>query len=76
MTFIGLMVTSGIILGSRVTEYRRLSVGVGWIAMLLVVVGIFLLASFFLRPWRSMHRFATHGRPSWRRDLWDDQLDG
>jgi hypothetical protein len=75
LTFIGLAVTSAVILGSRVTEYRTVSFGVAGIAMLFVVVGYFLLVSFLLRHWRSRQKLSASSRPCRSWDLWDDLPD-
>jgi hypothetical protein len=76
LAFIGLAVISGLILGSRVTEYKTISSGVVGIAMLFLVTGNFLLMSFLLRHWRSTRKPSASGRLGWSQDLWDDQLDG
>jgi hypothetical protein len=72
----GLAVTSAVILGDRVTEYKRISFGVAALGMLFVVAGYFLLGSFLLRHWRSTRKVAASSRPRRSWDLWDDQLDG
>ena len=76
LAFMGVVVTFAVLLGARVTEYQTISFGVAGIAMLFVAVGIYLLASFQLREWRSLQKSSDpcHARRS--RDLWDDQLDG
>ena len=76
LAFMGFLVTSAVILGPRITEYRTLSFGVAGIAMIFVVVGVFLLVSFDLRRWRSMQKLSAPGRSHGSRGLWDDQLDG
>jgi len=76
LAFIVLAVTAGVILGSRVTEFRTLSFGVAGIAMLFVMAGNVLLASFLWRHWRSQRKPSTSGSAQWSRDVWDDQLDG
>jgi hypothetical protein len=76
LVFMSLAVSSGIILGSRVTEFRTLSFGVAGIALLFVLSGNVLLASFLLRRWRSQRKPATWGGARWSRDVWDDHLDG
>jgi hypothetical protein len=75
LAFIGLAGAFAAILGSRVTEYRSISFGVAGIAMLLLVAGISLLVTFFLRHWRSMSKPTAPGHPRQALDLWDDQLD-
>jgi hypothetical protein len=73
--FIVLAVTTSVALGAKLLEHELINFSVAWIALILVVVGVFLLMAFlFHLAWRPLQPFA--GKTSQSGDLWDEQLDG
>jgi hypothetical protein len=75
VAFMVLAVTTGVILGSRMTEYPTSSLGIAVIAMLFLVVGNGILTTFLLRHWRSMQKPSRPGCYRRSSDLWDAQID-
>jgi hypothetical protein len=74
--FLLLAVTTSIILGSRTTEYPTISSGIALVAMLLLVVGTWILTAYLLRNRRSTHKPSPPGYDRRSSDLWDTQIDG
>jgi hypothetical protein len=75
LAFIVFAITYSVEFGTKSLEYELLNSAVGFTAMVLIVVGVFLLiACLFHLASRSLQPFSGETSPSG--DLWDEQLDG
>jgi len=76
LAFIGLAVSIGATLGSRLPVHGIIPYGMTGIAMIFLLTGFFLLASFFFRRvvLRSTRGFS--GKTDRYDGVWDEQLDG
>jgi len=71
-----LVVILSVTLGPRVLDHKIMNFGAAGIAMIFLLVGFSLLASFFFRPFvlRPIREFS--GKTDRYDGLWDEQLDG
>jgi hypothetical protein len=76
LTFIVFAVLTAIALGPRIPAHTVLSNIVGLIALILIVIGCSLLASFYVRRVILWSKRPSFVKTSISNRLWDEQLDG